>query len=369
MEEFDSQSQLNQRNTTDSHELALILKELHSWLKKDKWTDENIREKLWRRTIAEIKSSWETCFMWSCVDTTLLSIMKLKELGFDMKKVSLWCELLIWKNTWMPAAHFFIKDESVEPWRIIDFSREWILRIYPLPYKNPRDWRELQTQRIVYLNWSEIEETDSSYSLAEKIHLPITDEYFNQYLDKLIKDNTYENYSNYLSSRKPLKITIDGAPVNYQQVQKDSAYLLKEILDEKENEKILKLMNELRGIIGHLFWRPYGVIVWVERGLKSLEDKELEKYARVPYVNCVHDDLKGAYWAENAICVTYLKFKSWWEIAITNTREGQEWTWQSWEALNNYMERLEYSDPEICKKYFMLRAEAGSLWYWWRNNR
>jgi hypothetical protein len=33
----------------------------------------------------------------------------------------------------------------------------------------------------------------------------------------------------------------------------------------------------------------------VEKGLKSLTDAELEKHTRVPYVNCMHDDLKGAY--------------------------------------------------------------------------
>lgn len=352
-----------------SRDLALILKEIYSWLKKDKWSNEDIRSKLGRRTISEIQESWETCFMWSCVDVTLLALMKLKELGFDMKKVSLWCELLVWKNSWMHAAHFFIKDESTKPWRIIDFSREGQLNIYPIPYKNPRDWWSIQTLKVMYLEGEKVEMNDSSLTLAKKINLPISEEYFNQYLTKLCTDNTYANYNNYLSSRWPLKISVDWALMDYKHVHDDSKYLLKEVLDQWENEKIIHAMNELWEIIGPLFWRPYWVVVWVEKGLKSLTDEELEKHTRVPYVNCMHDDLKGAYWSQDAFSVTYIKLNSWCVIPITNTIDVQEWSWGSWEAIDWYIERFEYSDPEKYQKYFRLRSEIGSIWYWGRYNR
>ena len=93
-----------------NNQLALLVKELYFWMKKSKWTDEEIMKKLWRRTVKEIDASRDTCFMGSCVDMTLLCFKKLEESWVPIDKINLWCELLVLEAGWIPTMHFFIKD-------------------------------------------------------------------------------------------------------------------------------------------------------------------------------------------------------------------------------------------------------------------
>ena len=144
------------RDKFSDEELVSFIESFYSWIKKKRRTNWEIQLKLWRRSINEIIASWETCFMWSCVDSSLAFIQKLREEWVDVSKVSLWCELLKVTDNWFYTIHFFVQDNSSTPLRVIDFVRAWEISIYDWEYKNPKVWKWVEHLKNFFLNADEI---------------------------------------------------------------------------------------------------------------------------------------------------------------------------------------------------------------------
>ena len=344
-----------------NNQLALLVKELYFWMKKSKWTDEEIIKKLWRRTVKEIDASRDTCFMGSCVDMTLLCFKKLKESWVPIDKINLWCELLVLEAGWIPTMHFFIKDMSVQPERIIDFVRDGRIDIYNWEYKNPRLWIGVKSAQTLFLNGINIDENDCSETLARKMHLPIKEAYFNKYFSKLTHDNTAENYKRYLRTRRPLAIKVNGTPFSREEVESDTNNELLDALKQEANEKVLKVMNDIWAIVWRVFWYPNWEVVKVERGLKSKTDPYLEERTKELFVNGTHQYLEEKYGVQDWIHMIYITLKSGIVIPLSYTIESQVWTRYSWEALEKYVERQSYDDPEISAEFHRLRNELETI--------
>ena len=348
-------------------ELVSFVESFYDWMKKKRRTNGEIQLKLWRRSIDEIIASWETCFMWSCVDSTLAFIQKLKEEWVDMSKVSLWCELLKVTNAWFYTIHFFLQDDSVLPPRIIDFVKAWNIAIYDGEYKNPKVWKEVEHIQNFFLTADTISWSDSLLTIASKMKLPINEEYFSWYIKKIQIDNTDETYERFQKHESWLAISLNNSVALYKPVeeQKDATWwdLVDNLNVDKEHKELYSVMNELWWIIWHLFWYPYWVVVGAERALRSESDPTLEKKTRQDFLLWTHQDLIEKYWVNDAVEVTYITLKSWAEIQITNTVRWQKWTWNSLESIMNYVNRvLQYEDEEKYKKFYDLWFEIQKFW-------
>ena len=348
-------------------ELVSFVESFYDWMKKKRRTNGEIQLKLWRRSIDEIIASWETCFMWSCVDSTLAFIQKLKEEWVDMSKVSLWCELLKVTNAWFYTIHFFLQDDSVLPSRIIDFVKAWNIAIYDGEYKNPKVWKEVEHIQNFFLTADTISWSDSLLTIASKMKLPINEEYFSWYIKKIQIDNTDETYERFQKHESWLAISLNNSVALYKPVeeQKDATWwdLVDNLNVDKEHKELYSVMNELWWIIWHLFWYPYWVVIGAERALRSESDPTLEKKTRQDFLLWTHQDLIEKYWVNDAVEVTYITLKSWAEIQITNTVRWQTWTWNSLESIMNYVNRvLQYEDEEKYKKFYDLWFEIQKFW-------
>jgi len=348
-------------------ELVSFVESFYDWMKKKRRTNGEIQLKLWRRSIDEIIASWETCFMWSCVDSTLAFIQKLKEEWVDMSKVSLWCELLKVTNAWFYTIHFFLQDDSVLPPRIIDFVKAWNIAIYDGEYKNPKVWKEVEHIQNFFLTADTISWSDSLLTIASKMKLPINEEYFSWYIKKIQIDNTDETYERFQKHESWLAISLNNSVALYKPVeeQKDATWwdLVDNLNVDKEHKELYSVMNELWWIIWHLFWYPYWVVIGAERALRSESDPTLEKKTRQDFLLWTHQDLIEKYWVNDAVEVTYITLKSWAEIQITNTVRWQTWTWNSLESIMNYVNRvLQYEDEEKYKKFYDLWFEIQKFW-------
>jgi len=348
-------------------ELVSFVESFYDWMKKKRRTNGEIQLKLWRRSIDEIIASWETCFMWSCVDSTLAFIQKLREKWVDMSKVSLWCELLKVTNAWFYTIHFFLQDDSVLPSRIIDFVKAWNIAIYDGEYKNPKVWKEVEHIQNFFLTADTISWSDSLLTIASKMKLPINEEYFSWYIKKIQIDNTDETYERFQKHESWLAISLNNSVALYKPVeeQKDATWwdLVDNLNVDKEHKELYSVMNELWWIIWHLFWYPYWVVIGAERALRSESDPTLEKKTRQDFLLWTHQDLIEKYWVNDAVEVTYITLKSWAEIQITNTVRWQTWTWNSLESIMNYVNRvLQYEDEEKYKKFYDLWFEIQKFW-------
>ncbi len=366
MEEFEWRDASLRAKFSDG-ELVSFVESFYDWMKKKRRTNGEIQLKLWRRSIDEIIASWETCFMWSCVDSTLAFIQKLKEEWVDMSKVSLWCELLKVTNAWFYTIHFFLQDDSVLPPRIIDFVKAWNIAIYDGEYKNPKVWKEVEHIQNFFLTADTISWSDSLLTIASKMKLPINEEYFSWYIKKIQIDNTDETYERFQKHESWLAISLNNSVALYKPVeeQKDATWwdLVDNLNVDKEHKELYSVMNELWWIIWHLFWYPYWVVVGAERALRSESDPTLEEKTRQDFLLWTHQDLIEKYWVNDAVEVTYITLKSWAEIQITNTVRWQTWTWNSLESIMNYVNRvLQYEDEEKYKKFYDLWFEIQKFW-------
>jgi len=338
-------------------ELALLIKGLLSDIKKKRWTNEQIQQKLWRRSVDEVIASWETCYMWSCVDITLAFLQELKSI-IPSKNLALWCEILQWKKWNITSLHFFIKDDSWDTPKIIDFEKDRKVKIYHWDYKNSREWVSLSQKALSYIPAGNISWKDSLETILSKIN--VDKSIFSDYLSKVQKDNTDANYSWYLHSRQPLSVSIDWEQVNFNSleiIKKDVNNIIsKVILDNPENEReLLNIMNRIWEIIGKIFWYPYWEVVGVERALRSKDNPDLEKKSRINYLRATHEELENYFWIKDTVHVTYIKLRSWNEIDITEWTEWQQWTRNSRKSIYNYIDQvLAYKDSEQAKEFYEL---------------
>ena len=348
-------------------ELVSFIDSFYSWIEKKRWTNAEIQLKLWRRAINDILKSWETCFMWSCVDSTLAFLQKLRETWVDMKGISLWCELLKLRSNWVCTIHFFIQDNSSNPARIIDFVKAWEIAVYDGEYINPKEWKEIDHVQNFFLSTDFISWDDSFLTIATKMKLPVSEEYFAWYIKKIQIDNTDETYERFQKYESWLRISLNNNVALFKSVeeQKEATWwdLVEDLNMDEEHKEFYSLMNDLRWIIWHLYWYPYWIVVGVERGLRSESDPTLEEKSRQDFLLWTHQDLLQKFWIDDAIEVTYIKLKSWAEIEITNTVRGQQGTWNSLESLMNYANReLQYEDPEKYKKFYDLWFKLQKFW-------
>lgn len=194
-------------------ELISLIENIFWKIEKKQWSNERIQNFLWRRTISEIIASWETCYMWSCVDMTLVFLSELKKKHPHPEHIELGCELLERENNGFRNIHFFIKDLSVSPARVIDFVWNNKVRIYDWTYTNPRFNRGIKQLWLLSLSAQEISENDSLFTLAPKLGLPFWETDFQAYFEKLKSDNTDHEFDGFSSKRAQLSITVNGVPV------------------------------------------------------------------------------------------------------------------------------------------------------------
>lgn len=176
-------------NTLPDIDLAEHIAKLFWKLKKVKWSNEKIQNELGRRTIETIISSWESCYMGACVDFSLAFLMELKKI-LPQDKLAMGCELLRRKSTWNYGFHLFLKDNSVQPSRIIDFVSKNEVEIYEGVYTNSLNGTELDQLALYELSAQEVNAQDSFLSLAQKMNINLPPELFQAYLSKLQQDNT-----------------------------------------------------------------------------------------------------------------------------------------------------------------------------------
>lgn len=105
----------------------------------------------------------------------------------------------------------FLEDRSGTSPRIIDFSRKNEVEIYPGPYKNDLQGKELDQLNIFICKAEAISEGDSFLSLANKMRIQLPPELFQSYLLKLQNDNTPENFENF-QKNSPISIKILNEP-------------------------------------------------------------------------------------------------------------------------------------------------------------
>lgn len=183
-------------NTLPDIDLAEHIAKLFWKLKKIKWSNERIQNELGRRTIETIISSWESCYMGACVDFSLAFLMELKKI-LPQDKLAMGCELLRRKSTWNYGFHLFLKDNSVQPSRIIDFMTKNEVEIYQGAYTNSLNGTELDQLALYELSAQEVNAQDSFLSLAQKMNINLPPELFQAYLSKLQQDNTDEQFEKF----------------------------------------------------------------------------------------------------------------------------------------------------------------------------
>lgn len=183
-------------NTLPDIDLAEHIAKLFWKLKKIKWSNERIQNELGRRTIEAIISSWESCYMWACVDFSLAFLMELKKI-LPQDKLAMGCELLRRKSTWNYGFHLFLKDNSVQPSRIIDFMTKNEVEIYQGAYTNSLNGTELDQLALYELSAQEVNAQDSFLSLAQKMNINLPPELFQAYLSKLQQDNTDKQFEKF----------------------------------------------------------------------------------------------------------------------------------------------------------------------------
>ena len=183
-------------NTLPDIDLAEHIAKLFWKLKKVKWSNERIQNELGRRTIEAIISSWESCYMWACVDFSLAFLMELKKI-LPQDKLAMGCELLRRKSTWNYGFHLFLKDNSVQPSRIIDFMTKNEVEIYQGAYTNSLNGTELDQLALYELSAQEVNAQDSFLSLAQKMNINLPPELFQAYLSKLQQDNTDKQFEKF----------------------------------------------------------------------------------------------------------------------------------------------------------------------------
>lgn len=105
----------------------------------------------------------------------------------------------------------FLEDRSGTSPRIIDFSRKNEVEIYPGPYKNDLQGKELEQLNVFSCKAEAISEDDSFLSLAEKMGIQIPPELFTAYFHELQKDNTPENFENF-QKNSPISVKILNEP-------------------------------------------------------------------------------------------------------------------------------------------------------------
>lgn len=105
----------------------------------------------------------------------------------------------------------FLEDRSGTSPRIIDFSRKNEVEIYPGPYKNDLQGKELEQLNVFSCKAEDISEDDSFLSLAEKMGIQIPPELFTAYFHELQKDNTPENFENF-QKNSPISVKILNEP-------------------------------------------------------------------------------------------------------------------------------------------------------------
>ena len=183
-------------NTLPDIDLAEHIAKLFWKLKKVKWSNERIQNELGRRTIETIISSWESCYMGACVDFSLAFLMELKKI-LPQDKLAMGCELLRRKSTWNYGFHLFLKDNSVQPSRIIDFMTKNKVEIYQGAYTNSLNGTELDQLALYELSAQEVNAQDSFLSLTQKMNINLPPELFQAYLSKLQQDNTDEQFEKF----------------------------------------------------------------------------------------------------------------------------------------------------------------------------
>lgn len=197
-------------NTLSHLDLAECIAELFGKIKKVKWSNEKIQNELGRRTIEAIINSWESCYMGACVDFSLALLMQLKE-AIPHDKLTIGCELLRWRSTWNYGFHLFLKDNSVQPSRIIDFVRKNEVAIYEGQYANSLNGTELDQVALYELSAQEVGLQDSFLSLAQKMNIGLPPELFQAYLSKLQQDNTDAQFQKF-QTESPRTIRINQRP-------------------------------------------------------------------------------------------------------------------------------------------------------------
>ena len=170
-------------NTLPDIDLAEHIAKLFWKLKKVKWSNERIQNELGRRTIEAIISSWESCYMGACVDFSLAFLMELKKI-LPQDKLAMGCELLRRKSTWNYGFHLFLKDNSVQPSRTIDFVSKNEVEIYQGAYTNSLNGTELDQLALYELSAQEVNAQDSFLSLAQKMNINLPPELFQAYLEE-----------------------------------------------------------------------------------------------------------------------------------------------------------------------------------------
>ena len=68
--------------------------------------------------------------MGSCIEMVPLFLLELQKEYPDPSKLALGCEIIQWKAKDQISIHFFIKDDSLVPSRIIDFVRDNEISVY-----------------------------------------------------------------------------------------------------------------------------------------------------------------------------------------------------------------------------------------------
>lgn len=340
-------------------DIVRLVQELFSIVKKTRRSNEEIEKNLWRRSIKEVLASWETFYMWSCIDITLAFLQLLKEKNYPVDQLKLWYEELTWRRNNFRSLHMFLQDRSWDgPWNI-DFERDWSILVYHWPYRNRRDWSSLDQECLTFLPASEISGDDSLVTIFEK--LGRNWEIFLTFIKYLQAQNTEENYNSYLKTRKPLLINFEGDYVfpnlknNSFTTSKRISKVLRETPEAKE--ELLRIMNEMWGIIWHLFWAPYWIVTGVERAIASETDPTLEAKTRGSFFDATHEELEAAYGVSDTIHKTFINLKSWLTIPLTEWRKWQLDTWNSWQSILNYVDRT------LARKNPLAAQRFKELWF------
>ncbi|MFC2695705.1 MAG: hypothetical protein ACFN4U_01545 [Candidatus Absconditicoccaceae bacterium] len=196
------------QNTLTDIDLAEHIAKLFGKLKKVKWSNERIQNELGRRTIEAIISSGESCYMGACVDFSLAFLMELKKI-LPQDKLAMGCELLRRKSTGNYGFHLFLKDNSVQPSRIIDFMTKNEVSIYEGVYTNSLNGTELDQLALYELSAQEVNAQDSFLSLVQKMNINLPPELFQAYLSKLQQDNTDAQFEKF-QANSPRIVKIHG---------------------------------------------------------------------------------------------------------------------------------------------------------------
>lgn len=174
-------------------------------IKKVRWENEQIAAEFGQRSLQSVWESWEVFYMGSCIEMVPLFLLELQKEHPDPSKLTLGCEIIQWKANNQLSIHFFIKDESVIPNKIIDFIRDNEISVYSWEYQNPRNTTDLDSLASLTLSAEKLQNSDTLLTLAEKLQLPLGIDDLKKMIARYQKANTPEEFADY-TQRSPLKI-------------------------------------------------------------------------------------------------------------------------------------------------------------------